>query len=106
MQTLSTMHYGRSAERQSARDWLPALWQEPLREDLDQAIDSMQSRVSGKVVMRLYKGSIMPVSRESDFSLHSIEQITFEDKDTDQNEVEGMIKYHGLQAANYQKLNR
>jgi argininosuccinate synthase len=83
-----------------------ALWQEPLREDLDQAIDSMQSRVSGKVVMRLYKGSIMPVSRESDFSLHSIEQITFEDKETDQREVEGMIKYHGLQAANYQKLNR
>ena len=83
-----------------------ALWQEPLREDLDQAIDSMQSRVSGKVVMRLYKGSIMPVSRESDFSLHSIVQITFEDKETDQREVEGMIKYHGLQAANYQKLNR
>ncbi|MBP5700031.1 MAG: argininosuccinate synthase, partial [Methanobrevibacter sp.] len=46
------------------------------------------------------------VSRESPFSLHSVEQITFEDKETDQREVEGMIKYHGLQAANYQKLNR
>ena len=83
-----------------------ALWQEPLREDLDQAIDNMQERVSGEVVMKLFKGSIQPLSRKSPFSLHSIEQITFEDKDTDQREVEGMIKYHGLQAANYQKLNR
>ena len=83
-----------------------ALWQEPLREDLDQAIDNMQQRVSGEVTMKLFKGSIQPLTRKSPFSLHSIEQITFEDKDTDQREVEGMIKYHGLQAANFQKLNR
>ena len=83
-----------------------ALCQEPLREDLDQAFDHMQRRVSGEVVMKLFKGSIQPLSRKSPFSLHSIEQITFEDKETDQREIEGMIKYHGLQAANYQKLNR
>ena len=83
-----------------------ALWQEPLREDLDQAFDHMQRRVSGEVVMKLFKGSIQPLSRKSPFSLHNIEQITFEDKETDQREIEGMIKYHGLQAANYQKLNR
>ena len=83
-----------------------ALWQEPLRDDLDQAIDKMQERVSGEVVMKLFKGSIQPISRKSPFSIHSIEQITFEDKETDQRDVEGMIRYHGLQAANYQKLNR
>ena len=37
-----------------------ALWQEPLREDLDQAIDNMQQRVSGEVTMKLFKGSIQP----------------------------------------------
>ena len=78
----------------------------PLRDDLDQAIDKMQERVSGEVVMKLFKGSIQPISRKSPFSIHSIEQITFEDKETDQKDVEGMIRYHGLQAANYQKLNR
>ncbi len=83
-----------------------ALWQEPLRDDLDQAIDKMQERVSGEVVMKLFKCSIQPISRKSPFSIHSIEQITFEDKETDQKDVEGMIRYHGLQAANYQKLNR
>jgi argininosuccinate synthase len=65
----------------------------------------MQRRVSGKVVMKLFKGSMQPLTRESPFSLHSVEQITFEDKDTDQKEVEGMIKYHNLQGSNYQKLN-
>ena len=83
-----------------------ALWQEPLREDLDQAIDKMQERVSGEVVMKIFKGSIQPIVRKSPFSIHSIEQITFEDKETEQSEVEGMIKYHGLQARNFQKLNR
>ena len=42
-----------------------ALWQEPLREDLDQAFDHMQRRVSGEVVMKLFKGSIQPLSRKS-----------------------------------------
>ncbi len=83
-----------------------ALWQEPLREDMDQAIDNMQLRVTGKVVLKLFKGSILPLSRESDYSLHDIEQISFEDKENDQKEVEGMIKYHGLQAAIYQKLTK
>jgi argininosuccinate synthase len=83
-----------------------AMWQEPLREDLDQAFDQMQRRVSGKVVLKLFKGSIVPLTRESEFSLHDIEEISFEDKETDQREVEGMIKHHALQAAKYQKLNR
>ncbi|MCC7552965.1 MAG: argininosuccinate synthase [Methanobacteriaceae archaeon] len=83
-----------------------AMWQEPLREDLDQAIDNMQQRVSGKVELKLFKGSIIPLTRESDFSLHDMEEISFEDKETDQREVEGMIKHHGLQAGKYQKLKR
>ncbi|MCL2157567.1 MAG: argininosuccinate synthase [Methanobrevibacter sp.] len=83
-----------------------ALWHEPLREDMDQAIDYMQRRVSGKVVMKLFKGSVIPVSRKSKYSLHDIDQISFEDKENDQNEMEGMIKHHGLQASIYQKLNK
>ncbi len=83
-----------------------ALWHEPLREDMDQAIDHMQRRVSGKVVMKLYKGNMEVLSRESNYSLHDIEQISFEDKENDQKEVEGMIKYHGLQATIYQKQNK
>ena len=83
-----------------------ALWHEPLREDMDQAIDHMQRRASGKVVMKLFKGSVISLSRESSYSLHDIENVSFEDKENDQKEVEGMIKHHGLQANIYQKLNK
>ncbi|MDR1721778.1 MAG: argininosuccinate synthase [Methanobrevibacter sp.] len=83
-----------------------ALWQEPLREDLDQSIDYMQKRVSGKVILRVYKGNIAIRGRESKYSLHDIEQISFEDKEHDQREIEGMIKHHGIQAAIYQKQKK
>jgi argininosuccinate synthase len=80
-----------------------ALWQEPLREDLDRCVDHMQRRVTGSIVLNLYKGHISILSRESKFSLHDIKQISFEDKENDQREIEGMIKHHGMQAAIYQK---
>jgi argininosuccinate synthase len=80
-----------------------ALWHEPLREDLDQFIDYMQRRVSGKVILKVYKGNIAILGRQSKFSLHNISQISFEDKEHDQKEIEGMIKHHGIQATIYQK---
>ena len=65
-----------------------ALWQEPL-EDIDQAIMTIcKKKVSGEVTMKLFKRFHCTLTRESPFSLHSIEQITFEDKETDQREVE------------------
>jgi argininosuccinate synthase len=79
-----------------------ALWHEPLREDLDKSIDYMQRRITGKIVLNLFKGHITILSRESKFSLHD-EQVSFEDKQTDQREIEGMIKHHGIQASIYQK---
>ncbi|MDR3222894.1 MAG: argininosuccinate synthase [Methanobrevibacter sp.] len=80
-----------------------ASWSEPLREDLDKSIDYMQRRLTGKIVLSLYKGHISILTRESKFSLHDIKQISFEDKENDQREIEGMIKHHGIQAAIYQK---
>ncbi|MDR2873442.1 MAG: argininosuccinate synthase [Methanobrevibacter sp.] len=80
-----------------------ALWHEPLREDLNKSIDHMQRRITGKIVLSLFKGHISILSRESKFSLHDIKQVSFEDKETDQREIEGMIKYHGIQASIYQK---
>ena len=80
------------------------LWHEPLREDLDCIIDNMQKRVTGNVKLRLHKGSIKTLSRESPYSLYSEEAVTFEDKETDQREIAGMVKNYGLQAACYQKV--
>jgi len=83
-----------------------ALWHEPLREDIEQAIDFMQKRVCGEVSLKLFKGSIAPLTRKSPYSLHDIGQISFEDKENEQKDIEGMIKHHGLQANIYQKLKK
>ena len=80
------------------------LWHEPLREDLDCIIDNMQKRVTGDVVLRLHKGSIRILGRESPYSLYSEEAVSFEDKEMDQREIAGMVKNYGLQAACYQKV--
>ncbi len=80
------------------------IWHEPLREDLDRAIDNMQKRVTGLVRLKLHKGSIKILGRESIFSLYSEEAVTFEDKETDQREMAGMVKNYALQAACYQRV--
>jgi argininosuccinate synthase len=80
------------------------LWHEPLREDLDCIIDNMQKRVTGTVKLRLHKGCIRTLGRESPYSLYIEEDVTFEDKETDQREIAGMVKNYGLQAACYQKV--
>jgi argininosuccinate synthase len=80
------------------------LWHEPLREDLDCIIDNMQKRVTGNVILKLYKGSIITLGRESPYSLYSEEAVSFEDKEMDQSEIAGMVKNYGLQAACYQKV--
>jgi len=80
------------------------LWHEPLREDLDCIIDNMQKRVTGVVKLKLHKGSIRTLGRESPFSLYSEEAVSFEDKEMDQREIAGMVKNYGLQAACYQRV--
>ncbi|MDK2790647.1 MAG: argininosuccinate synthase [Methanothermococcus sp.] len=80
------------------------LWHEPLREDLDAFIDKTQERVAGKVRLKLYKGSIRVIGRESPYALYSQELVSFEDKEMDQREIVGMVKFHGLQAALYEQV--
>jgi argininosuccinate synthase len=80
------------------------LWHEPLREDLDALIDSMQKRVSGIVKLKLHKGGLRILGRKSPFSLYQEEAVSFEDKEMDQREMAGMVKNYGIQAACYQKV--
>ncbi|MBC7100583.1 MAG: argininosuccinate synthase [Methanobacteriales archaeon] len=80
------------------------LWHEPLREDLDKAIDHMQRRVTGRVNVKLHKGNMRIIGRESPYSLYSEKIVSFEDKSFDQREMKGMVKNYGLQARLYQKL--
>ncbi len=79
-------------------------WNEPLREDLDLVNDSMQKRVTGTVKVKLHKGSMKIITKESPMALYNQENVSFEDKGIDQREMIGMVKYHDIQGAEYYRV--
>ena len=73
-------------------------WWSPERRMLQQMIDESQVNVSGRVRIKLYKGNITVVGRESDQSLFDESIATFEDDAGayDQADAAGFIKLNAL----------
>jgi argininosuccinate synthase len=57
-------------ERRWAYLCYAGLWHEPLREDLDAYMDSVNEHVTGEITLKLYKGSVTPVARRSPYALY------------------------------------
>jgi argininosuccinate synthase len=71
-------------------------WFAPEREMLQALIDKSQEFVTGKVRVKLYKGSANVIGRESSYSLYNQDLVTFE---------EGTVAYDQRDAAGFIKLN-
>jgi len=71
-------------------------WFSPEREMLQAAIDLSQEKVSGTVKVKLYKGNVSVIGRESPHSLYDQDLVTFE---------EGVQAYDHKDAAGFIKLN-
>jgi argininosuccinate synthase len=71
-------------------------WFTPEREMLQAAIDKSQTYVTGTVRLRLYKGSVNVIGRESPYSLYDQDLVTFE---------EGAVAYDQRDAAGFIRLN-
>jgi argininosuccinate synthase len=72
-------------------------WFSPEREMLQALIDKSQEKVEGRVRLKLYKGSVGVVGRQSPNSLYSQAHVTFEeDAVYDQRDAEGFIKLNAL----------
>jgi argininosuccinate synthase len=73
-------------------------WFSPEREMLQAAIDHSQTKVTGTVRLKLYKGAAHIVGRKSPNSLYSEKVVTFEDDAGayDQRDAEGFIKLNAL----------
>ncbi len=73
-------------------------WFAPEREMLQAAIDHSQQFVSGSVRLKLYKGNVITVGRESPNSLYSQDLVTFEEDGGayDQKDAAGFIKLNAL----------
>ncbi len=65
---------------------------------LQAAIDESQEFVSGSVRLKLYKGNVSVVGRESKYSLYDQDLVTFEDGKVayDQRDAEGFIRLNAL----------
>ncbi|MCT7485343.1 argininosuccinate synthase [Aliarcobacter cryaerophilus] len=72
-------------------------WFSPEREMLQVAIDATQKNVEGKVKLKLYKGNVMVIGRESSKSLYDDAYSTFEkDEVYNQKDAEGFIRLNAL----------
>jgi argininosuccinate synthase len=73
-------------------------WFSPERRMLQALIDTSQHSVSGRVRLKLYKGNVTVIGRESPNSLYSMRVVTFEDDEGayDQTDAQGFIKLNAL----------
>src|ERR1700712_1181332 len=73
-------------------------WFSPERRMLQALIDKSQEFVAGTVRLKLYKGNVTCIGRESPNSLYSMEVVTFEDDKGayDQIDAQGFIKLNAL----------
>jgi argininosuccinate synthase len=71
-------------------------WFTPEREMLQAAIDFSQGYVTGRVRLKLYKGNVTVVGRESPYSLYDQDLVTFE---------EGKVAYDHRDASGFIRLN-
>lgn len=82
-------------------------WFSPEREMLQVAIDHSQIKVNGRVRVRLYKGNVEIVGRESDDTLFDEAIATFEEDDGayNQADAEGFIKLNALRLRTIARRN-
>ncbi|MBA2440675.1 MAG: argininosuccinate synthase [Thermoleophilaceae bacterium] len=68
--TIHQNRFKRGLDEQWAFLVYAGLWYEPLREDLDAYMDSVNEHVTGEITMRLYKGRAAAVARSSPNALY------------------------------------
>ncbi|MEM2487983.1 MAG: argininosuccinate synthase [Thermoproteota archaeon] len=73
-----------------------AMWFHPLKKDLDAFIDSTQRYVSGRLDVKLYKGNVEIIGRESKYSLYSPELRSLKKSGFDQRDATGAVRLYAL----------
>jgi argininosuccinate synthase len=81
------------------------LWLDPLKYDLDAFIRKTQERVTGEVIVRLYKGSVTVIGRRSPHALYNEDLASFDSKTWDQRDGEALCKAYGMQARMAYQIN-
>lgn len=94
-----------TVEQQLAKMIYEGLWYSPLKPAIDAFIEETQRTVTGKVRIKLFKGTHVVVGRQSPFSLYNEELATYSKGDAfDHNAAVGFIKLWGLPTKVYSEI--
>lgn len=80
------------------------LWIDPFKEDLEAFIENTQKRVKGRVKLELFKGNVRVRARESPYALYEESLVSFDTKEFQQKDSEGIVKLHGISSRIYQNI--
>lgn len=93
----NTLHYKQKLSLDYAELVYNGFWFTPLREALDAFFATTAATSTGEITLRLYKGTIEPVSRRSPYSLYSLNIASFTmGAEYDQKDALGFINLIGL----------
>ena len=99
------LEFKRAVEQRYAQLIYDGLWYTPLREALNAFVESTQSRVTGEVTLKLYKGVARVVARRSPYSLYQPALATYSVGDQFRPEMaEGFIYVWGLPARTWSAI--
>lgn len=94
-------------DQQMAKIIYEGLWYSPLKTALDAFVNETQKSVSGKVRIKLHKGTHVVVGRMSEQSLYNEELATYTKGDAfDHNAAVGFIKLWGLPTKVYSEVHK
>lgn len=102
--TASELRFKKQVDNEWSQLAYQGLWFDPLKEDLEAFIAKTQTRVEGFVKLKLYKGSLQVIGRNSPWALYSQELASFDTTTFNQNDSTGMVKNFGLQSRMYLSL--
>jgi argininosuccinate synthase len=91
-----TSHFAQSLSLRYAEMVYYGLWFTELRESLDAFFSRAQQRVTGSVRLKLYKGNVSVVGRESSFSLYRKDLASFTMGGYNPKDAEGFINLFAL----------
>lgn len=109
LEALVTTHAERAFKAQVDQQWAEmaykGLWWDPFMEDLNAFIGSIQRRVEGVVRLRVFKGNLQVIGRESPCALYSEAAASFDEAATlEQSQMTGMVRTHGMESLLYARL--
>ena len=78
------------------------MWFSSERIAIQKLIDSTQTKVNGEVRVKIFKGNVIILGRQSSNSLYDTNLVSFDEKgEYDQRDAEGFIKINSLRIKKY-----